>query len=656
MVTTASYGTWKSPITADSIIENSASIDDVIVDPVTSAIYHIESRPNEGGRNVLIKTEGNTDLFGEGWNCRTGVEEYGGGAATAHNGVIYFSNFKDGRVYALKEGGQPEAITPENSAQRFADFAIHPTQNHIIVAVLEDHTQPEPANVVTSLCFINTHTKTVHPLVSGVDFYAAPAFSPDGNHLVWQQWKHPDMPWEGGEIHVGPVTYNASSQSISVTNSHHVAGKHSEASAAYPFWINNDTFVFTVDVSGFQNPWTYTLSTKKSAPILPQPRDEEFSLPGWQLGASYGVVAHPGDDTTHSTVLFSAFKDGRSRLYLLTLHSGAIEELACPYVAIANVRRVADGHVVFVGGKVDEGATLVQCSVKDYAAPHFTVLSGATKSSFSPAFFSKPQSITLHTDEKEPLYVLYYPPTNPEYEAPEGERPPAIVSVHGGPTSHERQGLKMTVQYFTSRGWAWIGVDYGGSSGHGRKYIERLKGNWGVVDTRDCVLAAQQLASASHALIDPKRTAIRGGSSGGYTVLETLCLYPDAFAAGTSLYGISDLVKLAEFTHKFESQYMAKLLGGFVTDEKVRKVYVERSPVNNAGRIRSPLLIEQGSLDAVVPPAQAEDIVKSIKANGGSVEYVVFEGEGHGWRKAENIKAALEKEREFYERIFKLNA
>ncbi|KAH8105304.1 alpha/beta-hydrolase [Cristinia sonorae] len=649
MAKIAPYGTWESPITADSITQNSVSVQDTVVDPITSVIYHVERRPSEGGRSVLVKTEAKTDLFGEGWNCRTGVQEYGGAPAIVYGGTVYFSNFKDGRVYVLKEGGQPEAVTPESEVHRFADFAVHPVHTHLVATILEDHTNPVPEHVKTTLALINTKTKTVHPLLSGADFYAAPAFSPDGTRLAWQQWQHPDMPWEGGEVYVGEAKYDSDKDIVTVGGATLVAGKRGQASANYPFWVTNDAFIFTVDLSGFQNPWIYTVSTGKASPILSKPLDQEFSLPAWILGGSYGVVAHASEDPTKITVLFTAFHYGRSRLYLLTLHSGAIEELDCPYVTVASIRRVADGNVVFLGSKVDESPSIVHCTLKDYATPHFTSLTkGDSAAGVGSDFISKPLPITLTVPPNdEPLYVVYYPPTNPGYKASEGELPPGIVHVHGGPTSHGTQGLAMTQQYFTSRGWAWINVEYGGSSGHGRAYIERLKGNWGIVDTRDCVLAAQGLSKAPHNLVDPKRIVIRGGSSGGYTVLQTLCEYPTAFAAGTSLYGISDLKKLAEFTHKFESQYMAKLLGGFVSE--IPEVYAERSPVNNASKIRSPLLIEQGSLDAVVPPGQAEDIVKSIKAIGGRVEYVVFEGEGHGWRKAETIKAALEKELSFYE-------
>ena len=344
-----------------------------------------------------------------------------------------------------------------SDVHRFADFAIHPTQPHLIISILEDHTNPNPADVVTTFCLINAKTKTVHPLLSGADFYAAPAFSPDGTHLVWQQWNHPDMPWEGGEIYFGKAKYDATDDSVAITDAIHVGGKYKEVSATLPFWVTNDTLVFTSDVSGFQNPWIYTISAGKAAPILPQPVKEDFSLPPWLLGRSYGAVVHPGDDANHSTVLYTGFRDGRSRLYLITLHSGAIEELVCPYVEIGYVRRIADGHIVFIGSKVDEDPAVVLCSLKDYSTPHFTTCGKVEKTSTIPAnLISKPQSITLSIPPtNEPLYVMYYAPTNPDYQAPEGELPPAVIRVHGGPTDHEVQSLAKIVQFFTSRGYAW---------------------------------------------------------------------------------------------------------------------------------------------------------------------------------------------------------
>lgn len=344
---------------------------------------------------------------------------------------------------------------------RFADFAVHPVHSHLIVSILEDHTNPNPADVKTSLCVINVKTKSVHSFVSGADFYASPAFSPDGNSVVWQQWNHPDMPWEGGEIHTGKVKYDANTDTLSVSDAVHVAGKHKEISASHPFWISNNVFVFTADVSGFQNPWTYTLSTGKAAPILPSPQRDDFSLPAWLLGNAFGAVAHPGDDTNHTTLIFAGFREGRARLYLLTLHSGAIEELESPYVEIWSVRRIADGSFVFLGTRVDEDDNIILCNLKDYSKPHFKKLK-AKEDKFSKSLYSQPRSITLNIPpNNEPLYVMYYPPTNPEYQAPEGELPPAIVRAHGGPTDHEKQGLAMLVQYFTSRGFAWyVTCDY----------------------------------------------------------------------------------------------------------------------------------------------------------------------------------------------------
>ncbi|CAL1702735.1 unnamed protein product [Somion occarium] len=650
----APFGTWQSPITVDSLVESSVKVDNVIVDPITSTVYHVEKRPSEGGRSVLVRTEESVDVIGKEFNCRTGVHEYGGAAATVCDGVIYFSNFSDGRVYKLKEGDKPEPITPESSVYRFADFAVYPRQTRLLIAILEDHTKPDPADVVNTLCVIDTESRTISPLVSGADFYAAPTFSPNGSHFAWQQWSHPDMPWDGAEIHVATVLFKENGAGLALTGITHVAGKPLAISAADPIWISNETLLYTSDESGYQNPYVHSVSSAKSSPVLSNPITEDFSLPAWALGVRYGAAL----DKAGNKVLFTALRDGRSHLYVLTLHCNVLEEISCPYVSISNVIRVADDNVVFVGAKINEPAQIVLCSLRDYSLPHYSALnsiSSTSKVSLPAGLISKPQPMALLVPpNNDPLHVVCYPPTNPEYVGPEGEQPPCVVHVHGGPTGFQDQSLNMTTQFFTSRGWAWLNVNYGGSSGYGRKYIDRLYGQWGVVDVRDCALAASTLSKPPYSLIDPARTAIRGGSAGGFTVLATLCAYPDTFAAGTSMYGISDLKKLDDFTHKFEARNTEKLMGG--SSSQIPEVYKERSPINNADRIKAPLLIEQGSVDAVVPPEQAEDIVKTIKSKGGHVEYVLFEGEGHGWRKAENIKAALAKELAFYEGVFKLKA
>lgn len=646
MTKTAPYGTWTSPITTDAILQGGAKLIELFVDPITSTIYHIEGRPLEGGRNVIVKTEDARDVIGREFNARTGVQEYGGGAAVAHNGVVYFSNFSDNRVYKVTDGQQPTPVTPDNTNHRFAKIDVHPVHNHLLVAIMEDHTKPAPPDVVTTLCVINTQTRTVTTLVSGADFYAFPYFSPDGTRLAWQQWSHPDMPWEGAEIYVAAVSADA--QRLSVHDLTYVAGKKIDISASYPCWASSELLLFASDVSGYQNPWKYDVTAGRAAPVLPEPVAHDFAEPAHSLGIEYGTALDAGA----TKALYAALRDGRSVLYVVTLKSGALEELACPYVGISAVKRVTEESVVFLADRADAAGGIVVCTLTDYKKPAYVTL-GAKADAAAPfphSLISEAQSIELKVGpDGEPLHVLYLPPKNPEYTAPEGEKPPCIVNAHGGPTGRASLALSWEKQYFTSRGWVWLDVNYGGSSGYGRRYIERLAGKWGIVDVDDCVHAMQQLAAAPYSLIDSQRSVIRGGSAGGYTTLVTVCSYPDTFAAATSLFGIADLRGLAEDTHKFESHYMEKLMGG--TIEEIPEVYKDRSPMFHADKIKSPLLVLQGAIDAVVPPQQAQVIVDAIKKRGGRVEYTIFEGEGHGWRKAETIKVALEQELHFYEDV-----
>ncbi|PCH34655.1 alpha/beta-hydrolase, partial [Wolfiporia cocos MD-104 SS10] len=642
--TVAPYGTWLSPITTESIVEMGGKLSEVFVDSITSVIYHIEGRPLEAGRNVIVKTDEDRDMFGKEWDARTGVQEYGGAAAIAYDGTIYFSNYGDNRVYKFKDGEDPTPVTPENAAHRFANLSVHPVNPHILVAILEDHTCPAPKDVVTTLCTINTETHAVSLLVSGADFYGYPSFSPDGAHLTWQQWSHPDMPWDGAEIYVAAVSLFSSSE-LTITNITYVAGRKGAVSACAPAWASSSLLLYTSDTSGYQNPWMYALPVRTATPVLPAPINEEFSLPAFGVGVRYGVPL----DADGGQALYAATRNDRSTLYVLDLQGREAHELDCPYAVVTDVQRVNAGAIAFLGTKVDAPTRVVLCELVD-GRPAFTELGEPnTGVRFPPELISVPRSMTLDADGDAPLHVLYLAPKNPEYVAPEGERPPCVVNVHGGPTGRADMSLDWFKQFFTSRGWAWcvLDVNYGGSSGYGRKYINRLKGNWGLFDVVDCVRAKDRLSSPPYSLIDPRRAVIRGGSAGGYATLATLCAHAHAFAAGTSLYGIADLRKLVEDTHKFESRYVETLLGG--TYEEIPAVYEERSPLYNAGNIRTPLLVLQGADDPVVPPSQADEIVNAIEKNGGEVKCIVFDGEGHGWRKAETIKAALENELQWYE-------
>ncbi|KAJ6510522.1 Alpha/Beta hydrolase protein [Mycena sanguinolenta] len=647
------YGTWKSPITARNITQGSVKLTDVVVDRATNKTYHVESRPSESGRSVLVESHSGRDIVGKQWNVRTGVHEYGGAPAIVHAGVAYFSHFTDGRVYAVnvEQGSEPRAITPENKVLRFANFDVHPRHSHLLVSILEDHSDSSsPISVVNTLCIINTKSQTVMPLVSGADFYASPKFSPDGTRVVWQQWFLPDMPWQGAEILVADVLVDK--DQLEIRNTVHIAGQKTTHSVSHPTWATNSTIIFTSDKSGYQNPWKYELEAN---PIFSEPINQDFGEPAWLLGRPPFAILDDG-----KRAVFSAFQDGRSVLYLVDLENGTRQRIDSPYVWIQSMQCAGADKVVLLGDRVDVGPQLVVCAVNPNSSAHFTSLSKpSTSPGFPSSMISVGQPMTLKAaPDGRPVHIVYYPPTNPEYSGSSipGEKPPCVLLAHGGPTGLTGQGLNMMTQYYSSRGWAWLDVNFGGSSGYGREYIERLAGHWGIVDVEDCIQAAKIISHAGYDLVDPKRICIRGGSSGGYTALGAVSMGSDltTFAAATSCYGISDLRLLMDDTHKFESGYGHRLMGG--TYAEIPEVYKDRSPVTHADSIVSPLLILQGDIDRVVPKEQAEVIFESIQRRGGIVEYKLYPGEGHGWRKEENMVDALERELAFYESMLKIKA
>lgn len=340
----------------------------------------------------------------------------------------------------------------ESKVWRYACFAVYPGNPRFIVAVLEDHTHPAPKDVTTRLVVIDSELKSVHTLASGADFYAKPSFSSDGTHLAWEQWSHPDMPWDGAQIAVTKASLDGNNLKIGEVLI--VAGKPHEVSAGYPFWASSTLLLFTCDASGYANPWSYNILTGKASPVLQSPVAEDFDSTMWILGWSFGAPL----DNEGKTALYSAFRNGRSVLYVVSTASNTLEEIECPFVTIDYVRPVTENVVVFLGAKTDESAHIVVCTLKDYSRPHFTALGkkDASEPSFDKNLFSHPQPITLTVPEtKEPFYVTYYPPTNPGYVGPPGEKPPCVVSVHGGPTSYAPQSLQLTAQFFTTRGFAW---------------------------------------------------------------------------------------------------------------------------------------------------------------------------------------------------------
>ncbi|TFK67992.1 alpha/beta-hydrolase [Pluteus cervinus] len=697
----APYGTWKSPITVDYLVSDSVKLSDAIVDPITSKIYHIEGRPSEGGRGVLVQSQTGLSVIGSGFNVRTSVHEYGGAAAIVYNNIAYFSNFDDGRVYRVRVPGssasaghseEPEPVTPlpDNSppgrpTYRFASFGVHPLHTHLLVAIFEDHTHPDPADVVNTLCIIDTKRKTITNLVKGTDFYASPAFSTgDGKYLAWQQWSHPDMPWQGGEVHVAEVvaTVEGGEVKLEIKDDYHVAGEKGKISAGYPLWINATTLAFLNDVSGYLNPWVYDVSTKQPRPALKQPDNYDYGGLLWSL-----------NEVPHALVgerwgIYTVTKDGKNILRIVDYFDNQKEPVQVvasqgeggEFVTLWYIKTVEreQGTFVLVGGQVgkETGVTLGRVDIdKLRGDPGTTSVKGnletiywssRSKPTGNPeipldAYISYPQPKTVYVGpERLPVHAVLYEPFNPQYAGTSiaGEKPPCVVYSHGGPSSITTQHLDWSKQFWTSRGWAWLDVNYGGSSGYGRGYLERLDGNWGIVDVDDCIAATKALGSSQPALIDLGRSAIRGGSAGGFTTLCALSADDTVgfrFATGTSSYGVTDLLLLAKETHKFESQYLFKLVGG--TPDQKPDIYKERSPVYKAeqGKFgQNPILVLQGEDDRVVPKEQADKLVNAIKEHQGQVEYKLYSGEGHGWRKAETIKDSIEREVQFYSKVFKI--
>ncbi|KAG2355434.1 Alpha/Beta hydrolase protein [Suillus spraguei] len=648
----APYGLWESPITADAITQASVSLGAIFVDPVTQDIYYIEQRASEGGRCALMSHQTQKEVFGKDFNARTRVHEYGGGAAIAYNGTVYSSNFTDFRI-------NPITSEDPNKVYRYADFCVHPVYTDLLVAILEDHTNDTPRTVRNSLCLINSTDATVTSLVSTEDahneFYAAPKFSPSGDKLAWQFWKHPDMPWEGGQIYVADVHYDSNTHKLGLSNAKLVAGEANNISACYPLWASNDKLLFTSDESKFANLWEYTQTCTK--PVLSSVVQQDFCLPPGMLGTySFAFL-----DENGTKAICVAWRSGRSVLYVVDIAAGShmeVKDELFDFVAINYVCRLSDYAFIFMGAQSNVPPAVMLCTLTGPSyLPKFQVLRSTALTStvlFPEGIISLPTPLELKVAGDKIIYAVYYAPNNPAYAGSSipDEKPPCVLGVHGGPTGLEMQHLNWMKQYFTSRGYAWLDVNYSGSSCYGRAYVERLQGNWGITDVSDCIDAVQSPQISS--LIDIKRIAIRGGSAGGYTTLAAISLDSSAasktrfFACATNSFGISNMELFANDTHKFELMYIIKLLGG--TKEEIPKVWHDRSPEYFSANIKTPLLVLQGNDDAVVPPAQSWTIIDGVIKSKGRVEAHFFDGEQHGWRTSEAIKKAIEFEREWYEK------
>ncbi len=626
MPTIAPYGSWKSPITADVIARGAVRLMQVVLDG--EDIYWLESRPAEGGRYVIVKRSIDatvSDVTPSPFYVRTTVHEYGGGDFLVHNGTVYFSNFKDQRLYVQKPGAAPQPITPAKEF-RYAD-AIVDIQRHRLICVREDHTAAgrEAVNTIVSVQ-LDGDPDGGTVLVSGNDFYASPRLSPDGSKLAWLTWNHPNMPWDGTELWVAQIADDGS-----VKDAQKVAGGPTE-SIFQPEWAPDGTLYFVSDRTGWWNIYRWRDGSIEALTKM----EAEFGQPQWVFGMStYAFLSE-------REIVCAYTQNGIWRLARLDTGTKKLDPIETPYTEISYVRANAQS-IVFRGGSPTEMLSIVRLDSKTKS---FEVLRRSSDLSFDEGYLSFAQPIEFPTEGNKTAHAFFYPPKNKDFQAPSGEQPPLLVLSHGGPTSATTSTLKLEVQFWTSRGFAVVDVNYGGSTGYGREYRERLKGQWGVVDVDDCVNVAKYLVSQG--LVDGERIAIRGGSAGGYTTLCALT-FRKFFKAGASYFGVSDLEALDKDTHKFESRYNRSLIGPY---PERRDLYYARSPIHFAEKISCPVIFFQGLEDRVVPPSQSEMMVDALRKKGIPVAYIAFEGEQHGFRKAENIKRSLEAELYFYAKVF----
>lgn len=591
---TSPYGSWKSPLTSELIVQGVVGLTQVVLDGEDA--YWIEVRPGEGGRSVIVRrgADGaNLDITPVGFNARTRVHEYGGGDFTVADGMIYFSNFADGRLYLQAPDAEPRPLTRAGVDMRHADMVVDRGRKRLI-CVREDHTVPgrEAVNSLVSLELEADAAEDVdrggRVLVSGSDFYSSPRLSPDGGRLAWLSWNHPNMPWDGCELCVGEFSHDGSLQKIEC-----VAGGGSE-SIFQPQWSPDGTLYFVSDRSGWWNLYRSGLN-KRVEPLCEM--QAEFGLPQWIFGMSTYAFA------SERTIICAYTARGTMRLARFDTATGNLELIETPYTDITFLR-AAPGRAIFRAGSPTEMARIVQL---DLATGEAEVLRRASDVQIDSGYLSVPEAIEFPTTNGEMAHAFFYPPRNRDYTAPPGERPPLLVKSHGGPTAAASTTLRSEIQYWTSRGIAVLDVNYGGSTGYGRAYRERLRGRWGIVDVDDCVNGARHLIERGAA--DDHRCAITGGSAGGYTTLCALT-FRDLFKAGASHYGVSDCEALAKETHKFESRYLDGLIGPY--PEQV-DLYRERSPIHFTHRLSCPVIFFQGSEDKIVLPNQAEMMVAALR-------------------------------------------
>ncbi|MCA0900955.1 S9 family peptidase [Microbulbifer agarilyticus] len=630
---TAPYGSWKSPITANLLTGGNVRLSEAQL--FGGKAYWLESRPTEKGRSALVECDYSDpaspktrDLLPAPLSIRSKAHEYGGGVYTIGGSHVYFVLAADQRIYRMSLNGHtPEAITPEGPFH-YADLQFDPSRNRLI-CVQEDNSDPA-SEAVARLIAIDlkqvNESDSAPPqsvLAEGADFYASPGLSPDGKQLSFLQWHHPNMPWDSTELLIAEFDEDGGIQ-----QAQKIAGGQGE-SIFQPQWSPSGDLFYVSDKTNWWN--IYWAGSDKPIWEL----DAEFATPQWVFGMStYGFL-------DANTIFCTYTQQGIWKLARIDLKHGRQAQINHPGCDFESIL-CGQNQAVFIGSGTTDFPAVYQYSG---ASDTFQTLASSSSVPVDAAYFSPAQPVTYSVGDRE-VHAFFYPPHNPDFLAPAEEKPPIIVFGHGGPTGATSAGLNLKVQYWTSRGFGVLDVNYSGSTGYGRNYRDRLENNWGLLDVEDVCAGAEYLVEQG--LADPKRMLIKGGSAGGYTVLAALTFH-NTFSAGASHYGIGDLTTLARDTHKFESRYLDKLVGPWPQAEDV---YQQRSPINHIEQLECPVIFFQGLEDKVVPANQAETMVNALRGRGIPVAYITFAEEGHGFRAASSIEMALEGELEFYSRVF----
>ena len=622
MTATTPCGTWNSVITSEMLVGGAVRLGEVVSDG--EDVWWAESRPDEGGRTVLVRN--GTDQLDENSNVRTLVHEYGGGAWWVKNEILVYSQYSDQRLYLLNKSGDPIPLTPETETEqsiRYADGRITDDEQwYVCVRELHISSVKEPANEIVAVPLDGS--QKVKVLVSGPDFVSSPRVTRDCKKISWVQWNHPNMPWDDTQLCIATLDeMNLTDQKVT----------DSKAESFFqPEWDDEGNLYVVSDRNNWWNLFQVDEKQEEIDLIPLTNLEAEIGLPQWVFGQSrYAFV--------EDNIWFVAREAGLDKLTVLS-KDGQTAHIKVDATEIESVKSYRDGIVATVSSWRSESSVVFVN--RDGAR----TLSKLRDLKIGDKWFPVPETLTYETTDNEKAHALFYPPTNPEYEISETEHPPLIVIAHGGPTGAARRQMQLSIAYWTSRGFGVADVDYRGSTGYGRSYRHRLHDSWGLADVDDCVAVAKHLVSQEKA--DEKRLAIKGGSAGGFTVLAALTFH-DTFTAGASRYGIADLAVLAQDTHKFESRYLDRLVGRWPED---KDVYDQRSPIHNVEQLATPMVILQGLEDPIVPPNQAHLMAQKLKENGIPHTLIEFPDEGHGFRKAPNITKAIEAELAFFARIF----